>query len=194
MTGAGMTEAASLTPRTGLIGHWDRLVGPGATRSENLINLLWSFGFAAYVLVAAVTGDRGWNILQLVVVTLVALDLAGGVSVNASASAKRWWHRPGQGFRQHLGFVVAHLHPFVLAALFPAFGWQPAAEMYAYLLAASVIILATPRDVRTPVAFICLAVALVLLTEHWPLLPGLGWFAPFYFLKLLAHLIGPADE
>ena len=126
------------------------------------------------------------------VVAVFALDLAGGVSVNASPTARRWWHRPGQGAKEHFSFVALHVHPFVLALLFANFSWSSAALLYGFLVVAAFVVLAAPRDLQRPVAFIAYALALLLVFYVLSVPTGLEWFAPLYYLKLLvAHL--PAD-
>ena len=183
-------SSTPLHPRRGLLGAWDKLAGPGATPAENLLNLTWSLLFTAGTLAFALVRLE-WNPLQLIVIALFALDLAGGVSVNASPSARRWWHRPGQDAQAHLRFVAFHLHPFVLALLFD-FPLSTALLMYGYLLAATFIILSTSRDLQKPVAFILYTLALLLALYVVSVPIGLEWFAPLYYLKLLvAHL--PAD-
>ncbi len=148
------------------------------------------FLFPAFVITYAIVNQFGWNLLQLVIVGLAAFDISGGISVNASNSAKRWWHRPGQGFLQHVGFVAAHVHPFVLALLFAAFTWQAAAIIYVYLLVATLFILWTPSYLHRPVAFVLYAIALLLGSYVVSVPSGFEWFVPFYYLKLLlAHLL-----
>lgn len=124
-------------PRSGLPGFWDRVSGPGATPAENALNLTWTLLFTAGVVSYALARPLGWSPVQLAVVALFAYDIAGGVSVNASPSARRWGHRPGQGRWAPLRFVLAHLHPFVLALLFPAFSWGGAALLYGYAVSAA---------------------------------------------------------
>ena len=171
---------------------WDRLAGPGATRAENALNLAWTLLFTAGVIVYALSGPLEWTALQLMVVTVFALDLAGGASVNASPAARRWWHRAGQGAEEHFSFVALHVHPFILALLFANFSWSGAALIYGYLLVAALAVLAAPRDLQRPVAFIAYALALLLAFYVLSVPAGLEWFAPLYYLKLLvAHL--PAD-
>ena len=188
MSGSTSTSA----PRRGLSGVWDRLAGPGATRAENALNLAWTLLFTAGVIVYTLLGPLEWTALQLMVVAVFALDLAGGASVNASPTARRWWHRPSQGAREHFSFVALHVHPFVLALLFAGFSWGSAALIYGYLLVAALTILAAPRDLQRPVAFIAYALALLLSFYVLSVPAGLEWFAPLYYLKLLvAHL--PAD-
>lgn len=183
------TEESGLSPRAGMIGWWDRLIGPGATRAENIVILLWGLFCAAAVVACALWIDLGWSALQLAIAALLALDVGGGVPANASSSAKRWYHRPGQGFGEHFGFPVVHVHPFVLALLFPGFGWGVAAAIYVYLLAAAAVVLVAPLYLKRPVAFVLYGVALLAGLYALGVPPGLEWFVPLFFLKLLvAHL------
>jgi hypothetical protein len=177
-------------PRTGAAGLWDRLVGPGATPAEDWLTACWALACAAAAAGYALVAHLGWSPAQLAVAALVAADVGGGVSANASNSAKGWFHRPGQGARQHLLFVFAHVHPFVLALAFPPFGWGAAAALYSYLLAASLAIVLVPLYLKRPVAFVTYCGALLVGLYAIGAPAGLEWFAPFFFLKLLvAHLL-----
>lgn len=188
-TTAGLEEA-KLRPRPGASGLWDRLIGPGATRAESAIAVLFAVLCAATVVAYALLANLGWSALQVAVVALFALDIGGGVPANASNSGKRWFHRPGQGFREHLGFALAHVHPFALALLFPGFGWGTAAVVYAYLLAATTVVLLPPLYLERPVAFVLYGVSLLVGLYVLDVPPGLEWFVPLFFLKLLvAHLL-----
>lgn len=180
----------NLQPRRGVWGMWDRLAGPGATPAENWVNITWVMLFTIGALAYPLLSHLNWSFWQLLLVGLVAFDIAGGISVNASPSAKRWWHRPGQGFKQHFGFVVFHIHPFLLAALFAGFSWIGAIIIYASVLLAAFVILLTPLGIRRPVAFILYAILILVGIYLIPVPIGLAWFFPFYALKLLlAHLL-----
>lgn len=179
-----------LKPRPGLAGMWDRVIGPGATVSESALTIVWMLACTVAAVGYALVADLGWSFVQLAVVALVALDVAGGVSDNASNSAKRWFHRPGHGAPQHLAFVLAHVHPFVLALLFPAFGWDAALVLYAYLISSAIIIVIVPLYLKRPVAFVLYCGALLIGLYALGVPPGLEWFVPFFFMKLLlAHLL-----
>ena len=183
-------EDAQLRPRTGVDGVWDRLIGPGATRAESAIVAVGAMFCAAAVVTYAVGADLGWSALQLVVAAIFALDIGGGVAANASNSAKRWFHRSGQGFLEHFGFVLAHVHPFAMALVFPSFSWGTAAVIYAYLIVAAVTVLVMPLYLIRLVAFVLYSAALLggLYALDVPL--GLEWFVPMFFMKLLvAHLL-----
>jgi hypothetical protein len=170
---------------------FDRLIGPGAGSAE--VGLALASGLAAAVLVPALAQARGadWSAAQLVVSGLLAFDLFGGVAVNASEAARRFYHRPGRGRGDHLAFVAAHaLHVVLVAWLFRASdsGW--AAGLSAVLLAAAAGILFTPRPHRRAVAMLAYAAVVLGLSPLSPT-PGMEWFVPVLFLKLLlAYLLG----
>jgi hypothetical protein len=179
--------------RSGVIGLWDRFVGPGATRAENTLILFWGLLGGAAVVANALWAALGWSPFQLAVAAFVAFDIAGGVPANAASSAKRWFHRPGQGFREHFSFPLVHVHPFVLALVFPGFGWGTAAVVYAYLLVAVVIVLLTPLYLKRPVALIIYSVTLLVSLYVLGVPMGLEWFVPMFFLKLLVSHLPPEE-
>lgn len=171
---------------------WDRLVGPGASRAENVGTLLAALigGSAAVLLARAASVE--WSVAQWLVACILAVDLAGGVWANATAAARRWYHRAGTSARSHLGFVAAHVHPFVVGWLFRDEDWAYGVTLHVYVLAAAAVVLALPRMLRAP-ATLCLAVGgIVLERAAFAPTPGLGWFAACYLIKLLpAHLTPP---
>ena len=188
-------------PRPGLRGALDRFIGPGATLAEIWLQLVPSVLAAIGAPAYAVWQGAGWSTAQLLVAGLLAFDMTGGVITNATSAAKRWYHREGQGLREHLVFTAVHaLHLFLVAWLFRAGDWGFFGVTTAYLLATSVIILKTPLYLQRPVAYLLYAVALLL--SMYGLTPtiGLEWFLPFFYLKLLvSHLLReepyrPAEE
>jgi hypothetical protein len=177
-------------PRRGLPGEWDKFVGPGQTRAEFWLILIPALlaGLAAPLF--ALQAGFGWTPIQLVVAGLIAFDLMGGVVTNATSTAKRWYHRPGQGWLQHMEFVAVHaLHIFLVAWLFRNGDWLYFGVIYAYLLAASLFITRVRLYLQRPVALLLFAGALLLNIYVRPPIPGLEWFVPLFFLKLLvSHL------
>ncbi|MBN6042257.1 hypothetical protein [Amycolatopsis sp. 195334CR] len=170
----------------------DRLIAPGATRGE----VAAGFGTAAAgaVLALFLAVDAHLPALAVVVVVVIAFDLFGGAVVNATGSAKRWFHRPGRTAVHHLGFVTAHVHPFVLALTVPGFGWTTAAATYGAVLAGAVLVEFAPAGLRQPVAFAVTALALTAVLGLAPAPAAVAWFGPLLMIKLLlAHLL-PADQ
>ncbi len=140
-------------PRSGWRGAFDRFMGLGATRAE----LTLEFGFAALggvaMLAYALTAFPQWSIVQIAVAVLLAFDMAGGVVTNATSSAKRWYHRAGQGARQHLQFVALHVvHLFIVAGLFRSGDWRYGVAFSLYLVLAAFIILRAPLYLQRSLA------------------------------------------
>lgn len=178
-------------PRPGFAGEIDRFMGPGTTPAEWLI--LGGFTLAGGLCAGlyAVWAELPWTPVQFAVAVLLALDLSGGIVTNATASAKRWYHRTGQGFRQHFGFVAVHVaHIFLVAWLFRGFDWAFFGLNSLYLLGAAVLILKTPLALQRPLALGLFATCLPFSQYAFAPTPGLEWFIPFLFLKLLvSHLL-----
>lgn len=181
-------------PRSGWRGHWDTFLGPGVTSAEEWLELLGGLALAAGALICyLLRNPTPPSAPQLIVLSLLALDLSGGIITTATSSAKRWYHREGQGLRQHLAFVLPHgLHLVLLVWLFPGHAWWFFPLFYAYLIVATLSILRVPLYLQRPLAMASYAGALVLNTL-FPSAPGLEWFMPFLFLKLLiGHLLKEA--
>ncbi|MFW5729595.1 MAG: hypothetical protein ACOCYG_08015 [Spirochaetota bacterium] len=168
----------------------DRLAGPGATPAE--LTLQFGVAFAAAAAAGswyALTADGRWWIAAVAV--FLGFDLGGGVVTNATATAKRWFHRDGQGFAEHMGFIAVHiLHLAVIG-----FVVLPASRHYfliasGILLGGAVIILLAPRPLTRPTALALFALVLVLHRAVLPIPPGFEWFTPVFFLKLfVSHLV-----
>ena len=180
-------------PCPGLLpGAWDRLVGPGATRPENV-------GMAATTILGAAIGlaggppARNWGPLRRGAAALMGADLFGGVWASATPAATRWYHGRGQGTREMVAFSALHLHPFLVAAFYRDRDWGFALGNYAYLLAVAAATAATPAPLWRAAALALCCGGAWLNTAAWRLTPGMGWFPGIFFLKLLAsHASGRA--
>jgi hypothetical protein len=165
------------------------LVAPDATRSE------WILSLSAAVLgsaLAATHAARSHAIgsWRLALVALVAFDMFGGAVANCTDSCKRFWHTPTRTRGAAFGFVAGHVvHLALVAAAFRGLDplWFGAST--ALLLSAAALVLAAPVAIKRPAA--AAALALAVLVDFWlgPT-PGLEWFVPVFFFKLLvAHLL-----
>lgn len=184
------------TPRAGLAGAWDKFIGPGATQAELWLQLLGGLGLTA-VLALTILSQRhalNWNTGQWIIFLLLAFDLSGGILTNATATAKRWYHRPGQRAIDHFGFVAVHgVHLALIAWLFRDGDWLFFAIYYGYLLGATAVILRTPLYLKRPLTLLLYSGILLLNSSYILPAPGFGWFIPFFYLKLLvAHLLPEA--
>lgn len=183
-----------ISVRPGLLGAWDKIVGPGASLSETLATLFAMAAAAALARWAALAfGPPSWPWWTWLVVLLLASDLGGGLVANALPATKRWYHRPGTLARSHLGFAAVHMHAFVLAWLAPQqMPWLAAALLYAVMLAGSVLVLIMPRAIRLGVAYTVVACGTVVIARYLPLASPLGWVPLVLLLKIVAgHIIGP---
>ncbi|MDI3421645.1 hypothetical protein [Streptomyces luteolus] len=175
------------------LAHWaDRqLIGPGASAVERAVG--YATAVAGCTLTTAVVATASMPSIAVVVVAVVAFDLFGGAAVNATSTAKRHFHRPGRTARHHLGFVAAHIQPFLLALAVPGFGWAAAATIYGLALAGAVVVTAVNAESRRPVAFAVTVLAITAVAALVTVPPELAWFAPVLLIKLLlAHLL-PED-
>lgn len=182
------------SPRPGWKGWLDRLTGPGATSAELLLQFVPSVVAAIAAPMYALTLAIDWTPWQLGAIALFGFDIVGGVLTNATATAKRWYHRPGQGWPQHLAFVSVHLiHIFIVAQLFRDGDWVFFLGISSYLLAASALILQSPIYLQRPVALGLYGLALLGDRYLFAPTPGLEWFLPLFFLKILvSHLLKEA--
>ena len=178
-------------PRKGWEGQLDRFIGPGATPAEMVLQLLPSLVAAIVAPLYAITLSVEWTPWQLGAMAILGFDLVGGILTNATATAKRWYHRQGQGWLQHMGFVSLHLfHIGLVALLFRGGDSRFFLILSSYLLLAAGIILISPLYLQRPISLGLYV--LTLLCDRYVLAPttGLEWFLPLFFLKLLvSHLL-----
>ncbi len=122
---------------------WSEFVGPEATRTDHVITAAAS--------VAGLLGGgwaarkRGAGPVATGLVSFMAVDIVGGVYVNNTRASARWYERPGQGARQHLGFAALHVHPVVVAYVDSSTGHQQhivrwSLAHYGYLMASTLAI------------------------------------------------------
>ncbi|MBE7386020.1 MAG: hypothetical protein F6J95_032120 [Leptolyngbya sp. SIO1E4] len=182
------------TPRSGWQGALDRFMGPGATRAEVWLQFVPALVAAIAAPFYALTWSQPWTPLQLGVMAFMGFDMVGGILTNATAAAKRWYHRPGQGWQQHMSFVAIHvIHIFLVALLFRGHDWGFFLSVSSYLLAAAIVILQAPLYLQRPVALGLYGLALLGDRYLFSPTPGMEWVLPFLFLKLLvSHLLKEA--
>ena len=179
------------TPRSGWLGQLDRFIGPGATPTELALQLVPSVGAAIAAPLYASTLSMDWSPWQLGLIGILGFDLVGGILTNATAAAKRWYHRPDQGWRQHMTFVTVHLfHIGLVALLFRGGDVRFFMGVSSYLLLAAGLILRSPLYLQRPIALGLYSLALLGNLYLFAPTPGLEWFLPLFFLKLLiSHLL-----
>ncbi len=177
--------------RTGFFGVIDKLIGPGATNAEKKLQLYIPFMAGFAVVAHAYFNDLEWGWGQYLIAGLITVDIVGGIITNATSSAKRWFHREGQGFKQHMGFISIHFVQLtMLSWAFLDFDVFWIASVGGYMMLASAVILLTPLYLQRPIALIMYALAIVLITYQFTPLPDLVWFLPLFYIKLLlSHVL-----
>ncbi|APX12676.1 hypothetical protein BWR18_14015 [Tateyamaria omphalii] len=182
-------------PRPGLLGSWDRFVGPGMSRGETLVLLGATLAGGALVAVHLYTLGLPWLLIALG--ALVAADVIGGAVCNMTETTKRWYHRPEQRRRDHLGFIALHVcHVVIVAWAFrgPGFDSIYALSIGGWLVLSAILVLCAPTVLRSPLATTFFAVALGLSLYALGPTPGFEWFVPLLFIKLLIGHAVPVKD
>lgn len=167
----------------------DFLVGPGASRKEDLVTYAVAAvgSVAVGIMFAGADEFRWW---KLIILCIVAFDFFGGATANATNAARKWWHRPGVKPSNALVFVAFHVHPVLVGLLFEGFPVALGIVAYVITFVAALISLLVPPEVMRPTAYglCCLC---VLVTSVLPGVAGyLGWLLPVMYMKLLlSHLL-----
>ena len=173
-------------PRAGLLGAWDRLVGPGMSVGENA--LIIGSTIIGGLLVSVHLASLGFAWPLVLLGGLIAADVIGGAICNMTETTKRWYHRAEQKPRDHLGFIALHLlHIVAVAWAFRGTGFDVvyAIAVGGWLLVSAGIVLYSPSALRSPIATTLYAIALGLSLYALGPTPGLEWFVPLLFVKLL---------
>lgn len=168
-------------PRGGVQGWFDKFIGPGATKQEVWLQICFPVLAAIAAPMYVWTQSIDWTVIQYIVCALLAADMVGGLITNATSTAKRWYHRTGQTFRNHFVFVLTHiLHLTLVSWLYLSFnlGWIVAAG--SYLILSSVIILTFPIYLQRPISITLYAGSILLCLYALDVPQGLEWFLPFF--------------
>lgn len=150
-------------------------------------SLLAGLGLPLY----AIWLGLGWTTAQLVVAGLMAFDLTGGVVTNATSTAKRWYHRPGQSWVQHIGLspskpCTSDWSRGCSVAWIGSNSWSSMSTCWRRGCSSPGRSCISKRSVALLLLFGALILNAYILT---PTL-GLEWFVLVFFLKLLvSHLV-----
>lgn len=167
------------------------LIGPGATRAE--IALVLGVGVSAGIaqVIYQYLAALAWNPIQLLIATFMAFDIAGGVVANSTSTAKRWYHRDGKGKKDHIGFAILHVvYPLLITIFFLSYDWVFFIIVFGYLIIASVLVVMTPLYLRRPTSITLFALGIMMNIYILTTIPGLEWFVPLLYLKLIVgHIV-----
>ncbi len=174
------------SPRSGWSGQWDRFVGPGASSAEQWVPFGVALLAALAVAVIGGVGDLEWNTVQWGLALVLAFDIAGGAATLATGSAKRWYHRPGQTARHHLGFIGVHVvHLALVAFVFRGGDVVWFVAMSAWLMLGAFAVSRSPIQIQRCVAVSMTCLGTILALSLFNPTPGLEWLVPVLFVKLL---------
>jgi hypothetical protein len=172
-----------------MLKSWETVVGPNMPKSEFWLCMIPTIIAMIAVPLYAIFNQLNWNFWQLVISAFFAFDLIGGAIVNVTGTTHRWHHHPEHGFKYHFLFIMGHLHPLIVAWLYVKGDWTYFIVVYSYLLVAALWILKSPVDLQRPLSMILYVGGLFINTYVFAPIPGLEWFLPIYFLKLLVSYL-----
>lgn len=170
----------------------DGFFGTGATASER--TLVWILAIGSSLLLGFFwLKTSAWTWWQIIIASLLTLDILGGVIANSLNSCKRYYHSPIQpeetGFtalsKNHFVFTALHVHPLLVGLLFGNMNWAYGAFWYPAVLVTSIIVLRTPLYLQRPLAMGM--VMLAILVNYYIISPvnGFEWLIPALFLKIV---------
>ncbi|KOO15071.1 hypothetical protein AKJ18_08650 [Vibrio xuii] len=177
--------------RTGFWGGIDKLIGPGATKEEKNLQLYVPFAAGFVMVIYAYFAQLGWTGIQYLIAGLLTVDIVGGIITNATSTAKRWFHREGQGFKQHMSFILTHFVQLSLYSwAFLDFDIVWIAVIGGYMVLSCAAVMKTSLYLQRPVALTLYSLSLII-AIYWAQAPqGLEWFLPLFYLKLLvSHVL-----
>ncbi len=178
--------------------HDDWLFGTGATPLER--GVVWAaavLGLGLIVWQGVFAPPPGWAWWHHWVSAVILLDVAGGAVANTLGTAKRLYFGPLRQpasartrlLHHPIGFTALHLHPVVIAVLYPGGQLWWGMLWYLITLVGVGIVRASPLYLARPVAML-LFTGVVLLQSVISAPTGWGWFVPVFLAKLLlAHAV-----
>lgn len=130
-----------------------------------------------------------WATWQWALMLFVAFDLGGGVAAMCLPPAIRKV-RPAKEPLKPLMFAAFHIHPLLLALVFPDQDWTAMFVLYGAGVAGAAAAGLAPDAYRAGVSLAWCACVLPIVQLLGPM-PGLAWLAPAYLLKLVGSHAAP---
>lgn len=174
-------------------GKFSFTAGFGATKAESTI-ANYAALIAPIILYFLSWQDLGWTTLQIIVASLLALDMVGGVLTNSLGSMKRFLHTDTPLEVNWLGklvgskflFPLIHFQIFAVPACFDV-AWSYAFFWYGLMMASIIFIHFLPMYLHRPIAMLVVMLSIII-TQITAAPTGLEWLAPIYIIKLvLSH-------
>lgn len=176
----------------------DWLFGTGATPIEQ--GLVWAaavLGLGLIVWQGLFSPLSGWAWWHNLLSAVILLDVAGGAVANTLGTAKRLYFGPlrqpasvrTRMLHNPVVFTALHLHPVVIAALYPDGRLWWGVIWYLVALTGVIAVRLSPLYLARPMAMVVFTGAMLL--QSVIVAPaGWGWFVPVFLAKLvLAHAV-----
>jgi len=174
-------------------GAFSFTTGFGATKAESAI-ANYAAVIAPIMMYFLYWQHLSWTTLQIVVASLLALDMVGGVLTNSLGSMKRFLHtdqplalnKLGQLVGSKFLFPAIHLQLFAVPLCFDT-AWFYAFFWYGVMMASILLIHLVPMYLHRPVALLMVILSIIIAPAiSSPI--GLEWLAPIFIIKLvLSH-------
>ncbi|MGF1905702.1 hypothetical protein [Aliivibrio salmonicida] len=174
-------------------GKFNFTTGYGATKAESAIANYAAF-IAPIILYFFAWKDLDWSVLQIVVASILTLDMIGGVLTNSLGSMKRFLHTDQKLDLNWLGklvgskflFPAIHFQLFAIPLCFDI-SWSYAFFWYGIMMISIVSIHFLPMYLHRPVALLVVILSIIL-AQSITSPVGLEWIAPIFIIKLvLSH-------
>jgi len=174
-------------------GKFNFTTGFGATKAESMIANYVAF-IAPVILYFFTWRELDWSVLQIVVASLLTIDMIGGVLTNSLGAMKRFLHTNQQLdinwlaklVRTKYLFPAIHFQLFVIPLCFDI-AWYYAFFWYGIMMLSVVFIHFMPMYLHRAVALLVVMFSIIL-AQLLPAPIGLEWIAPIFIIKLvLSH-------
>lgn len=175
-------------------GVFNFTTGFGATKAETAIANYGAF-LAPILLYALSWRHLDWSVLQIVVASILTLDMIGGVLSNSLGSMKRFLHTEQTLELSWLGklvgskflFPAVHFQLFAVPLCFDV-AWSYAFFWYGAMMVSIFVIHLLPLYLQRSVALLIVMMSIIIGPIAFVAPAGLEWLAPIFMIKLvLSH-------
>ncbi len=176
------------------VGKFKFTSGYGATKAEHGI-ANYAACLAPVVMYLFSWKGLDWSITQIIVASVLALDMVGGVLTNSLGSMKRFLHTDKKLDLSWLGklvgskflFPLIHIQIFVVPLFFDI-SWGYAFFWYGIMVGSILLIHCLPLYLHRTVAMLVVMLSVMIGPIAFVPPEGLEWLASIYMIKLvLSH-------
>lgn len=159
-------------------------IGPDATNAEMLIS--WIGSLIAFFVMFIYGYFLGWNIFQILVSSIFAFDIFGGIIVNSTTAGRKYWHSSNRSMFKQIAFLLLHIHPFIIAFMWSGYLFDKAFLLYLIIVTFSLLVMYAPKGLQKPISFGLTSVGIILVFYFLQMPIGLMWLPPLLIIKLVA--------